>query len=575
MRSCIVILAAALFAVTATPAAARDLGFAQPLFVDASYAGGEPVMVTDPVHHTIVYSSHEGTTHIYRPGLLSLQTFQFASEYRNQVKMWTSEDGGKSFKRVDAVGGLAQPPTQNTGFSDPDLTQDDGGRIYNTGINLANDALFSSGDGGKTFDRGTANCHNGDRPWLAGAKRDEVFLATNTLEGTLSHQVFRSTDGGSTCSVQGIPAAGDFPQGGSWTGNGKLLYDDTRDALVEPANIQNPDGSPALGVDTWRRGDATFTPHKAVDTSLYAHWAMIAIDDAGGLYLVWDDDPRASGTSGGCDGAETPVANSIRMVHSGDFGKTWGAPVTVARPQGQRVLWPWVVAGDKGKVNVVWYQTDKVVDLACQNAELRAMSTTITAADTASPQPGNSADVAGRPISVGNICQSGTTCVATGEDRRLGDFFTNAIDERGCVMVATGDTTSKDPITGGPRTVAQPLFVRQNSGPALRGGGDCSGEAATLLPSRPGGSRTCLSRRTFTIRLRQPRGQRLRRATVLVDGKRVRVVRRHGRLRARIDLRGKRKRIVIVKVRAVTRSGRRVSEVRRYRTCIPTRKKRR
>ena len=541
MRSRSAILAPALcaFALLAAPAAARDLGFAPPQYVDQSYAGGEPVMVTDPIHHTIVYSSHEGTTHLYRPGFLSQATFQFATEYRNQVKMWTSENGGKTFKRVDAVGGLAQSPAQNTGFSDPDLTQDGGGRIYNTGINLANDALFSSGDGGRAWDRGTANCHSGDRPWLAGAKRDEVFMATNALEGGLSHTVFRSTDGGNTCSVAGIPASGTFPQGGSWTGNGKLLYDRTRDALVEPANFENADGSPALGVDIWHRGDASFAPHKAVDTSLYAHWSMIALDDAGGLYLVWDDDPRASGTNGGCDGAESPEPNSIRMVHSGDLGRTWDAPVTVARPAGKRVLWPWIVAGDKGKVNVVWYQTDKVVDLACQNAELRAMSVTITGADTGAPALSNTADVAGRPISIGNICQSGTTCVATGEDRRLGDFFTNALEERGCVMVATGDTMSKDPLTGGERIVSLPLFVRQSSGPALRGGADCSGEAASLLPARPGGgSRRCLSRRNFTIRLRHPRGQRLRSATVRVNGKRVRVVRRHGRLRARVDLRG-------------------------------------
>jgi len=43
----------------------------------------------------------------------------------------------------------------------------------------------------------------------------------------------------------------------------------------------------------------------------------------------------------------------------------------------------------------------------------------------------------GRPIADNNLCQNGTLCVATGEDRRLGDFFTNAVDERGCVLVAT------------------------------------------------------------------------------------------------------------------------------------------
>ena len=560
---------AAAFALAA-PAAAAPLTFAPPLTVDATYAGGEPVMVTDPVHHTIVYSSHEGTTHVYRPGFASSETFSFLGEYRNQVKMWTSTDGGRTFKRVDAVGGLAQSPTQNTGFSDPDLTQDDGGRIYNTGINLATDALFSSADGGKTWDRGTANCHNGDRPWLAGARKDEVFLATNTLEGALSHQVFRSTDGGETCSQQGIPAAGSLPGGGSYTGNGKLLYDRTRDMLVEPSNFENADGSPGLGVNTWKRGDPAFTPHKAVDTTLYAHWAMIALDDSGGLYLVYDDDPRADGTSGGCDGARTPLPNAIRMVYSPDLGRTWGAPVVVSQPPGKRVLWPWIVAGDRGKVNVSWYETDKVVDLACENAALRVMSATIDGAHTATPRA-QTADAVGRPIAVNNICQSGTTCVATGEDRRLGDFFTNAIDERGCVLIATADSTAKDPVTGGERVVAAPIFTRQTSGPALRGGGDCSGESAPLSSGpTPTTARRCVSRRNFRIRLRRPRGQRLRRATVYVNGKRVRVVRGR-RLRARVNLRGLPRGTFTVRVEAVTTRGKRFREVRRYRTCTPRR----
>ena len=43
-----------------------------------------------------------------------------------------------------------------------------------------------------------------------------------------------------------------------------------------------------------------------------------------------------------------------------------------------------------------------------------------------------------------------------------------------CVVVATGDTTQKDPITGGERPISLPLFVRQTSGPRLVGQGDCS-----------------------------------------------------------------------------------------------------
>jgi hypothetical protein len=161
------------------------------------------------------------------------------------------------------------------------------------------------------------------------------------------------------------------------------------------------------------------------------------------------------------------------MSSSTDFGKTWSAPRAVASPTNARAFWPWAVAGDAGKVSVVWYQTNKLADLECQPAELRVMESTITGASSRSPKT-QTVDVVGRPIANNNICQNGTTCVVTGEDRRLGDFFTNAVDERGCVLVATADTTQPDPITGGARSTSLPLFVRQVSGPRLVGKGDCS-----------------------------------------------------------------------------------------------------
>ena len=65
--------------------------------------------------------------------------------------------------------------------------------------------------------------------------------------------------------------------------------------------------------------------------------------------------------------------------------------------------------------------------------------------------------------------------MATGGDRRLGDYFTNALDENGCVLIASGDIMTKDGITGGPLPTSLPIFIRQTSGPALRGNRECSG----------------------------------------------------------------------------------------------------
>jgi hypothetical protein len=571
-------IAAALVAAGLGPAtaAAAPLRFGEPQFIDMNLAGGEPLVFADPIHHTLLYTAHEGTTHLYRPGLASSTTFDFASGYRNQVNMWTSQDDGKTWKRVDFAAGFGTNPAQNTGFSDPDLTQDAGGRIYNTGIDLANDALFSSNDGGLTWDRGTPQCHDGDRPWLAGAHKDEVFLATNTLEDNISQRVFVSTDGGQTCSSEGVQAYGTLPDDEDWTGNGKLFYDARRDALVVPANF-GPNGTTGVGVATWKRGDPAFTPHKISGDAIYAHWATIALDDAGGLYLVWDNDPRVDGTDGGCNGSRTPAPNSVSLIYSSNFGETWSQPVKIAAPSDRRVFWPWIAAGEAGKVSVVWYETDKVVDLACERAQIAVKAATVLGANTSDPKI-ETVDVVGRPIADSDICQSGTTCVATGEDRRLGDFFTNAIDEQGCVMVATADASTKDPVSGGERLVALPLFIRQVSGPALRGGGDCSGEVQNLglppsnvdtPPSAPA-RRKCVSRRNFRIRLREPRGDRLKSAKVYVNGKRVKVV-RGKRLRSRVDLRGLPKGRITVKIEGVTRKGKRVRELRRYRTCATKR----
>ena len=81
------------------------------------------------------------------------------------------------------------------------------------------------------------------------------------------------------------------------------------------------------------------------------------------------------------------------------------------------------------------------------------------------------------------------------------------------------------------------------------------------------GGRTCRSRRSFVIRL--PRG--LRSARVTVGGRRAKVLRGGKRLRARVNLRGRRKGMVVVRVVGRTRAGETVRQTRRYRTCVPRR----
>jgi hypothetical protein len=482
----------AALAALALPAAAQaappTVGYGQPSYVDRELAGGEPLLWQDPLHHTLLYTSHEGTTHLYRPGLQSPSGgFQFISNYRNQVILWVSKDDGATWTRVNYLGtGFRTDPTENTGFSDPDFTQDAGGRIYDTGIDLANDALFSSPDGGITWDRGTIQCNDGDRPWLAGGVKDEVFMSTDTAEDGVDdptgtgHAIFQSTDGGMTCQK----VADDFGEtdkngAAAYVGYGKLFMDHARQRLIEPEIFQDEDGKTiGIGAGTWKRGDKDFTPHFISKTTLQGHFPSIALDSADNVYLTWDTNPRSTTAKDGCGGAASPLANQIMLAVSRDFGQTWSSPVAVAAPPSSRVLWPWAVAGDPGKVSVVWYQSDKVNDPDCAPDDVKwsiyaSRLTGATRPDSMRVESGPASPV----IHSGGICQGGTTCVATGQDRRLGDFFTNSIDARGCEVIASGDTRLTDE-TGGQLPTSRPIFIRQTSGPALTGSGSCGSGTA-------------------------------------------------------------------------------------------------
>ena len=156
---------AALVLVPAT-AHAAPLGFAAPVYVDKTLAGGEPSVAYATKSGLLVYTSHEGTTHLFSSNIpgAPAESGGWIANYRNQVNIWTSADNGASWQVVNHLAGFFTNPLVNTGFSDPDLTQDEGQNIYNTGIDLANDALFSSQDGGKTWPTGTPD-------WLAGPRR--------------------------------------------------------------------------------------------------------------------------------------------------------------------------------------------------------------------------------------------------------------------------------------------------------------------------------------------------------------------------------------------------------------------
>ena len=93
--------------------------------------------------------------------------------------------------------------------------------------------------------------------------------------------------------------------------------------------------------------------------------ASVDVDSAGDVFLTWAVNPP--------DKSNNPTGlNKVYLDMSRDGGMTWlPHPIVVAQaskvkgPHRGTVLWPWVAAGSKGNVSVVWYQMDRMVDPDC------------------------------------------------------------------------------------------------------------------------------------------------------------------------------------------------------------------
>ncbi len=446
----------------------KPLEFGKPSYIDKNRAGGEPVSITAQ-DGSIIVSAHAGTTHLYKAPDAAPGAGDFAVGYWNQTLNWRSDNGGKSWKYVGLAGQEAGPHTlASTGFSDPDLTMDAGGRIYNVEIDLANVAVFSSPDDGQSWPRGTPEAASGDRPWVTGGAKDEVYLYVN-----LPKQLWRSTNGGLTWSLLG--------QGPSQVGpDGKLIVDplSPKDGLLGPLD-QGGVSISKNGGESWKNYPVLLGP----STQFFG---TIGVDRKGWVYAA---------NAGGYSGASDTVANgSVTYSYFNRKTNKWAdKPIEIPTPKGD-AMWPWVIAGDDGRVAVVWYQTlngeqNKFYIFAAYSTNAHGSYVTCSnGSKKFIPPQFDVVNASKRPIHRGKICLSGTGCNAATNfeagDRRLGDFFTVNFDHKGTIYIASGDTMLQSP-TGGEKPVGNPIFIKQSGGAPLLKKPDKIRKTRPLAPPIP------------------------------------------------------------------------------------------
>ena len=436
-----------------------------------------------------------------------------------------SQDQGQTFKLVPNNNGTGKPDAC-PGGGDTDLGVSPGvtqTHDFLSFIDLQGLTNFSSGvspDGGKTF---TADCASSlaapvDRQWFGfygnqanntGTASISTTLPTtgtnpatyldydvvagattatscvnDIVAGNAGGNVFvvqKSTDGGLT---YGAPVVADCNDG--IAGNMQVNQTNGHVFAIHTA-YSNSSGSGPTDVVTVNKstdGGATWTKTVAFsptvarsgtcspDCTVGQDFAVLAIDKVGGLYAVWSQATVAATST-------ITGPSHIYYSHSEDEGAHWapeqqvdaggvmpgtGTPTNVD-------IFPWVAAGNAGRIDIVWYGTSSItnsLDSGSQISDWYPFLTQSTNARSGGAIFSTPVPVSQHPNHNGGICTMGISCT-TGGDRSLADFFQVDVNKAGGADVIFADTSNNSNTSQSGNQSALVDEARQISGPTLFG----------------------------------------------------------------------------------------------------------
>jgi hypothetical protein len=378
--------------------------------------------------------------------------------------IWRSDDDGKTFRFLGSYDG-------SLGGGDADVVAAPNGSLYASGLNLACIAVAASSDRGETWVPNPAGCTDGaglaDRQWNDVDGNNAVYTGYGTLtQGLVLHK-----------SVISGPAVVNGPStivnNGDYQWPGVVDVNPTNGNAVMAWNTSSNDVIQINGVT--RSGALLFpTPKKVATAGGDTFDSFVAIDHGkdGTLYAVWTERRAAL--------RETWTM----LAASRDGGTTWDTPVHVDSTP-RTTVFPWVTAGDAGRVAVTYLGTDSTgpspESLDVKNAGWEVWSSFSTDYGTTFAEHRTTP-----MLHQGSICTSGTGC-ATGT-RDLADFIETDLDENGCLVTAYTDNSRDTVAANGTRSgdeATRVAFVRQCGGDGLLATKPCAASADPVVPEAP------------------------------------------------------------------------------------------
>jgi hypothetical protein len=205
----------------------------------------------------------------------------------------------------------------------------------------------------------------------------------------------------------------------------------------------------------------------AVVSGHYAVDVVLAVDRAGNLYVVWSQVPFD--TTGGAQ---------LFLASSTDDGDTWTAPKPIPTPGLRTNIFPWIAAGDSGRLDLAWYGTTSVDSdsktgcggPADVHGDWGVYFTQTLDGLSASPEFTQPSLVSEHFVHRGGIASApgGKFC----GNGVLGDFLELRVGLQGEANIVYADSNNANGVYPGLSEpnggqLAHPMFVRQNGGASL------------------------------------------------------------------------------------------------------------
>lgn len=216
------------------------------------------------------------------------------------------------------------------------------------------------------------------------------------------------------------------------------------------------------------RSDATkATPAAVAGTSFTRHlvadirghdpaniFVQMTIDTAGNLYYTWSQNQNTDESAPGLGGEQ-----DVYYAYSTDGGNTWSPPIDLTKETGDSAVFPWMVAGDPGRVDLVYYKANTGLNSNVAAVDANGNPSSCTPGTDAGCSANrsvwnvyfaqslnalntganfNSVQISDHPNHIGQICTGGVGCT-TGGNRDLLDFFTVDVDHYGAANVIWAD----------------------------------------------------------------------------------------------------------------------------------------